>query len=218
MKKALTVQLVLFFLVFVCTNARTSDFSVYEIFIGDRYDCYLDSLVTDSLITPADTIEVSSLLYMREEEKLARDVYIKMHELWGMRVFNNISYSEQRHTDAVLSLMDYYGIADIVNENSTGVFVNDELQALYDTLVASGSKSEIDALKAGALIEEIDITDLKEGMDKTDKDPIITVYSNLKRGSENHMRAFVRNLSRRGVDYKPQVMDENTYSTIINSY
>lgn len=34
--------------------------------------------------------ETDGLIFMREEEKLARDVYIAMYDNWGQRVFNNI--------------------------------------------------------------------------------------------------------------------------------
>ena len=48
--------------------------------------------------------EVYWLMYMREEEKLARDVYATLYEKWGTRIFNNIRVSEQRHMDAVKAL------------------------------------------------------------------------------------------------------------------
>jgi hypothetical protein len=44
--------------------------------------------------------EAASLQFMREEEKLAHDVYVTLYEQWGLRVFNNISRSEQQHTEA----------------------------------------------------------------------------------------------------------------------
>jgi len=31
--------------------------------------------------------EIDSLVFMREEEKLARDVYIKLYDLWGLQIF-----------------------------------------------------------------------------------------------------------------------------------
>ena len=49
-----------------------------------------------------DTTE-SLLLYLIEEEKLAHDVYTKMYELYGVRVFGNILSSEQAHQSRVLT-------------------------------------------------------------------------------------------------------------------
>ncbi|MEN8116624.1 MAG: DUF2202 domain-containing protein, partial [Bacteroidota bacterium] len=45
--------------------------------------------------------EIKGLLEMREEEKLARDVYKKLYEVHNMVIFNNISKSENAHTSAV---------------------------------------------------------------------------------------------------------------------
>ncbi len=56
--------------------------------------------------------EEEGLLFMREEEKLARDVYLVLFDKWGLRVFENIAESEQRHMDAVLYLLGKYGLDD----------------------------------------------------------------------------------------------------------
>jgi len=127
-----------------------------------------------------------------EEEKLARDVYISMYNEYGLRVFNNISKAEQRHMDAILGLLDTYGLEDPVL--GFGEFANTELQELYDTLIAKGLESKLDALMVGALIEEVDMEDIVDAIERTDKADIQSVYGNLLAGSENHLRAFVRNI------------------------
>ena len=134
---------------------------------------------------------------MREEEKLAHDVYVTLYEQWGLRVFGNISRSEQQHTEAVAYLLDRYDISDPAAGNDFGEFTDADLQALYDQLVAQGSKSVADALKVGAAIEEIDILDLQERLAETDNAAIERVYNSLLAGSENHLRAFVGNLKAR---------------------
>ena len=137
--------------------------------------------------------EARDLLFMREEEKLARDVYLAMHGEYGLRVFSNIPKAEQRHMDALLGLLNTYGLEDPALD-PIGKFANPELQELYDTLVAMGLESKLDALMVGALIEEVDIEDIVEAMKRTDKSDILNVYGNLVAGSENHLNAFVWNI------------------------
>lgn len=138
--------------------------------------------------------EIQGLILMREEEKLARDVYAKLGEMWGTKIFFNISASEQTHTNAVAGLLEQYGIPDPVVQDVPGVFANPDMQALYDSFVARGSGSLQDALKVGADIEILDIKDLEKLILQTDEADIIRVYENLKRGSENHLRAFNRQM------------------------
>ncbi len=161
--------------------------------------------------------EAEGLAFMREEEKLAHDVYVTLYEKWGLPVFKNIAASEQQHTAAVKALLDRYGMEDPAAGNAVGVFTDPTLQSLYDQLVAQGGLSVADALKVGAAIEEIDILDLKERIAQTDKADIVRVYTNLLKGSENHLRAFVSNLKARGETYEPQYLSQAAYDEMIGS-
>lgn len=78
---------------------------------------------------------------MREEEKLAHDVYVTLSAQWGYPIFANIAAAEQTHSEAVLQLMAQYGLEDVAENNPTGIFENADLQDLYDQLVAQGSQS-----------------------------------------------------------------------------
>ena len=160
--------------------------------------------------------EEDALKFMREEEKLARDFYLTMYDKWGLRPFNNISGSEQQHMNAIKSMLDKYSISDPVKNSEKGVFEDENLKSLYSALIARGNKSEIDALEAAAEIEEIDIKDLVDAIKSTDNEDLKFVYGNLLRASENHLRAFTRNLNRRGVNYLPIHLDKNYYLEIIN--
>jgi hypothetical protein len=163
-----------------------------------------------------DDQEIADLLHMREEEKLARDVYITLGEQWDFPVFTNISKSEQQHMDAVGALLDRYGIEDPVGDNPVGVFTDPELQALYNQLVAQGSQSLAEALKVGATIEDVDIYDLQKAVADTDNADIQQVYKSLLAGSENHMRAFVGVLQQQtGETYTPQYIDQATFDAIM---
>jgi hypothetical protein len=135
-------------------------------------------------------LEELNILYMREEEKLARDVYLVMYDLWGADIFANISESEQRHMDAVKNLITRYGLTDPVVDDGIGVFTNPELKELYDELIVAGEVSLEEALKVGVAIEELDIADLKQALTETDKRNIERVFQNLLSGSNNHLDAF----------------------------
>ena len=163
-----------------------------------------------------DEQEIADLLWMREEEKLARDAYLYLADKWGLRIFANISRSEQQHMDSMLHMIELYGLTDPVGDHPQGVFTNPDLQDLYDALIAEGSQSQIDALYVGATIEEVDIIDLKRAIADTDNPDLVQAYSGLMCGSENHLRAFVRNIEQQtGETYIPQYLDQATYDAIM---
>jgi hypothetical protein len=162
--------------------------------------------------------EAEGLIFMREEEKLARDVYLTLYDQWGLRVFQNIAASEQQHTDSVKGLLDLYGINDPVTDDTVGVFTNADLQSLYDQLVTQGSASLTDALKVGTAIEEIDILDLQEYLAETDDPNIGMVYDNLLHGSYNHLRAFVSQYEgQSGLSFSPSYMTIEGYNEAVSS-
>lgn len=161
--------------------------------------------------------EKESLLHIREEEKLARDVYTYLHGTWGLYIYSNISSSEQRHMDAVLSLLNTYNITDPVGNNAAGIFKNVDLQNLYNTLIAKGDVSLVNALEVGATIEDLDLYDLKIAKEKISNSDIISVYDNLAKGSRNHMREFYSQLKSNGSTYTPQYITKEEFEAIINS-
>ena len=164
-------------------------------------------------------IEISNLQFMREEEKLARDVYLTLNEYWGTMtsVFSNIALSEESHTSTINYLLDKYDVEDPVASNEVGVFTNPELQELYHALVEKGSASLVDGLYVGALIEEVDMRDIVAAIDATDERAMILAYSNLLDGSKNHLRAFVSAVESEGLVYEAQVLDANEVQLILES-
>jgi len=174
---------------------------------------YIDSIPAGQLTQE----EKDGLLYMVGEEKLAHDVYVKLYEKWGLQIFNNIAQAETTHVNSVRLLLEKYNITDPTQNEPVGVFTNPDIQALYNQLVEMGSKSVVDALKVGALIEETDIIDLQEAIDNTNKLDIIATYENLMKGSRNHLRAFVKTLANYGVTYEPQLLSKEEYEAIIGS-
>jgi hypothetical protein len=166
--------------------------------------------------SPLTADEVAGLQFMREEEKLARDVYLTLYQKWELPIFNNIATSEATHMAAVKTLLDRYGIADPAAGKSIGVFSDATLQTLYNQLIAQGSQSFAAAVKVGAAIEEIDIRDLQARSATTTHADIQSVYANLLTASYNHLRAFTRTLTNQADEvYQPQYLDAATYQTII---
>ena len=163
------------------------------------------------------TAESTSLVFMREEEKLARDVYITMINKWGSKIFSNISTSEQTHMDAILMLLNKYNIPDPVGSNPVGVFNNTTLQNLYNQLVADGNMSVLNAYKVGATIEDLDIFDLTNALKDIDNQDIRLVYSMLTKGSRNHLRSFYGNILKVGGTYTPQYITQAEFDAIISS-
>ena len=161
--------------------------------------------------------EADGLLFMLEEEKLARDVYRTLGEVWDTPIFSNIAASEQRHMDAILGLITTYGLDDSMYDETVGRFENRELQTMYDDLVDMGSESVEAALEVGAIIEEVDIADLEEYLSQTTSEDVTRVYENLLRGSRNHLRAFVSQLEAAGVDRAPYLLEAGDYESILAS-
>ena len=180
-----------------------------------------DEVVQEELSKPwgfslSDT-EKQDLLFLREEEKLARDVYLYAYNLYHHQVFYNISQSEQTHMDQILALLNNYRIKDPAL-NEPGSFSNHTLQMLYDELTNQVDISLLEALKVGATIEDLDINDIASFESNTLKVDILNVYSILKCGSRNHLRSFIYQLDMYDYDYIPQYISEEDFNEIINSY
>ena len=161
---------------------------------GDR--CRTDDDTTTQT-TPQVTTDtysdeaVAELLFMIEEEKLAGDVYESFYDLYGVRIFNNIAHSEDRHFDALVrqaEAMDL-DISDIL-DNDAGTFENAELQTMYDNLIATGNESLEAALEVGVTIEEKDIVDIAAASDSVEGTTLAYVYDHLLEGSNHHLDAF----------------------------
>lgn len=162
-----------------------------------------------------DATEAAGIAYLREEEKLAHDVYARLHAKWGLRIFGNISQSEERHFDALKVLLDRYELRDPAANKPIGEFHNEGLQELYGSLTAEGEGSLKAALKVGATIEDLDIRDLEKAAAATDNSDLKMVYQNLKLASETHMRVFVQQLNAAGESYVPQHINQARFSEII---
>jgi hypothetical protein len=161
--------------------------------------------------------EAASLIFMREEELLAHDVYLALSQLYTKPVFKNITKSEAVHTEAIRRLLVKYNLPDPAANHIAGTFSNPDLQALYNSLLATGSESLLKGLTVGATIEDLDIYDLKNHLLEVDNRDIIFVFTNLMNGSKNHLRAFYANIVFLGGTYTPQFITQEEFNAIINN-
>lgn len=161
--------------------------------------------------------EIEDLVYMREEEKLARDSYLVLGKEWGLTIFSNIAESEQRHMDALKQLLVKFSIPDPVKkEKDIGTYLNPDLQTLFNELMDSGLLSMMNALNVGGAIEETDILDLQHAIERTVNEDIITTYESLLCGSRNHLRAFVGQIELYGEVYEPILLSDEEFNAIVD--
>ena len=157
--------------------------------------------------------EIQSLIHMRQLEKLARDVFLFLYQKWPDSIFNTIASSEQRHMDAIKTLLDKYEIDDPITNDSIGFFEDPDLTELFANLVDQGNRSLLDALIVGATLEDLEIYNLDEALSDIVVNPdIIKVYTHLTNGSENHLRAFYVQILNNGGVYTPQYISEEIIS------
>ncbi len=177
--------------------------------LGDRDAANID----DGGVTTA--AEGAALQSLREEEKLAHDVYVALDA--RASVFANISASEQTHTDAVRALLERYGVSDPAQGRAPGSFSNATFQTLYGALTARGATSTVAALQVGAEIEELDISDIRAMRAAVTRADVSATLDNLERGSRNHLRSFWRQLQSAGAAYTPSHLDAASFRAIAES-
>ena len=173
-------------------------------------------------LLPLAGTEEKTMLFVREEEKMARDVYLALYTRWGDQTFYSIATrSEQQHMNSVKAMLDNLGIPDPVVSDSTGMFTNTDILALYGDLLTRGSVTLNEALAVGAYIEEFDIIDVQKARDEaasgSNQLPILQTYDSLLCGSRNHLRAFAGQIRAGGLAYTAQIMTQVEVDAIINS-
>ncbi len=173
-------------------------------------------------LQPLTGTEEKSMLFVREEEKMARDVYLTLYAQWADPTFYSIATkSEQQHMNSVKAMLDNLGIADPVLDDSIGAFANADIRGLYGDLLARGSTALGAGLAVGAYIEEFDILDVQKARDEvasgSNQLPILQTYDSLLCGSRNHLRAFAAQLGAGGTAYTAQIMTQAQVDAIVNS-
>jgi hypothetical protein len=139
----------------------------------------------------ADTTLAKDLQFMREEERMARDLYKALADLYdGAVPFSRITVSEDRHYDAVGTLLDRFGVADPSTGKAAGTYADATLQKLYNDWLAQGKKSLDAAYDVGVALETRDVADLKATVNDTSDTYVKQVYTNLLNASEQHLKVF----------------------------
>ncbi len=175
-----------------------------------------DSDEIDNVDNTLSRQEIEDLQFLKEEEKLARDVYLFSYDLYGHKIFQNIANSEQSHMNSVSEIMKKYGLKDL-SLAERGKFSNAVLQGLYVDLTSLASRSMEEALIVGATIEDLDINDLNTFIENTNHSDVEVMYNKLNCGSRNHLRAYIKNLGNINVPYDPQFISIEEFNGIINN-
>ena len=157
-----------------------------------------------------------AIAYMWNDEKMAHDLYLALYNKFPNQnvLYNIATKAESTHELTVENLAQAYdinitnyqnGYGEHYSQNDldkygAGEFFIPAVQQTYDTLYNQGSKSEIDALKVGCMVEVVDVDDLNKYLDVVkDKPDIVNAFENLRSGSYNHYWAFDTALKNLGV-------------------
>ena len=191
---ALAVALVL--AIFIGTQIGNGDTTAEDVASPETTISQEDSVITEEEVTTDSTVDTSTLAEMLtfifQEEKLAHDLYVQLASTSGAQQFQNVLNSESTHISLVQGLLATYNVVDPTIGLAEGEFVDQELQALYDSLLASGSIDRAGAIAAGIAVEEKDIADIEVMLASELPSDVASVLERLLSGSQNHLAAFQR--------------------------
>jgi hypothetical protein len=191
---ALAVALVL--AIFIGTQIGNGDTTAEDVASPETTISQEDSAITEEEVTTDSTVDTSTLAEMLtfivQEEKLAHDLYVQLASTSGAQQFQNVLNSESTHISLVQGLLTTYNIVDPTVGLAEGEFVNQDLQALYDSLLASGSVDRAGAIAAAIAVEEKDIADIEVMLASDLPSDVVSVLERLLSGSQNHLAAFLR--------------------------
>ena len=183
--------------IFIGTQIGNGDTTAEDVASPETTISQEDSAITEEEEVTTDlTVDTSTLAEMLtfivQEEKLAHDLYVQLASTSGAQQFQNVLNSESTHISLVQGLLTTYNIVDPTVGLAEGEFVNQDLQALYDSLLASGSIDRAGAIAAGIAVEEKDIADIEVMLASDLPSDVVSVLERLLSGSQNHLAAFLR--------------------------
>lgn len=151
--------------------------------------------LADAKPTEVKTDTETLLLRQIDEERMAYRLYTEIGEAHpNMRPFQNFPHSEKRHFNA---LVDYTqaNFPGSTDGKLDGKFHFESTQALFDKWLTEGKASPQAAAQVGVQLEQLDIADIDEFLAQKPERELKQILENLRRGSENHLAAFQRQLS-----------------------
>jgi hypothetical protein len=170
-----------------------------------------------------DLYTAFEVVWVREQAKVARDTYQTFYDDWGKLAFANIAESEQRHMDAMTTMVELYvwedfqDVFELAFNDERGVFGDERSTALFNELIDRGGTSLFEAYRAAAYLEEVAIDELRgaavPGIDEPQQ--LVDTYTNLLAGTYNHLRAFVAHIEALGFDYQAQVLTQAEVDEIV---
>jgi len=172
--------------------------------------------VPGSAVATLTPREAEGVLFIWEEEKVARDLYAELYRAKKLEVFLDLERSEQSHMDQAKTLVDKYQLVLPVGDEP-GAFSNQTLIDLYEELLARGMRSEEDALRVAAAFEEISIMDLEKELEVAENEDVRVVFQGLLAGSRKHLRSYVRDLEDMGIMYAPQFLSEREFEDVMKA-
>ena len=170
--------------------------------------------VSTAAVATLSSREKEGLIFIWEEEKVARDLYASLYEKNNLTIFLDLVRSEQSHMDQAKAIIEQYGLST-PGEDKPGIFQNQTMQEIHDELLTEGLQSDQDALKVAATFEEISIMDLEKELAATETEDIRMVYQGLLAGSRKHLRSYVAELHDQGIEYAPRYLDKARFEEIV---
>jgi hypothetical protein len=156
----------------------------------------------------------ADLIRLYEDEILAHDLYVALGKIHPeVMPLQNIPFSEMRHREAMASILKTEGIV-LPKPAKGGRFVSEGLDEIFAKWLAEGAKSEADACRVGVRLEDHDIAELRQA--QTDFPKHREVLGQLEAASNNHLRAFHRNLTARGGNYTPEALTKADFKAILD--
>ncbi len=153
------------------------------------------------------------LIRLYEEEILAHDLYVALGEIHpDVMPLRNIPRSELMHRDALAAILKSEGIK-LPTPADGRRFVSEGLDETFAKWLAEGKRSAGDACRVGVRLEDFDIVDLRKA--QTDFPAHMEVLAQLEAASNNHLRAFHRNLTARGGEYSPEALSADDLKAIL---
>jgi len=167
---------------------------------------------------PLDTYTAWQLMYMHDQEKLARDLNRSFYFTWGEPIFASIAESEQRHMDILKSALDSYYLSALVETDEIGVFGAHHHKEAFAELIAQGEASLLGAYRAVGYLEEWDIDEFRDSIEFTQVQVLTNTYSNLLAGARNHLRVFASRSNSLGFAYTAQILNQSEVDAICDGF